>query len=73
MKKLTSEPLITRKDYDFWVDGVKNEYIEYEHDEQELAVCECGNKTFWVYQPKSMYETNGICTNCRKSYCLHDG
>ena len=67
------EPVIKRKDYDFWVNGKKHRYSEYKSDKQELIICKCGNKTFWVYQPDGMWETDIICTKCYKSYVAHDG
>lgn len=67
------KPIITRKGFDFWVDGKKHKSHDYKQDEQELVVCKCGNKTFWIYQPQGFCETNSICTKCLRSYCVHDG
>lgn len=67
------EPKIKQVEYDFYVDGKKHEYEDFGIDKNQLVVCLCKNKTFWIYQPQGMYETNAICTKCRRSYCVHDG
>lgn len=67
------EPKVTRVGHDFFVNGSKHKYQPYKMDRQELAVCKCGSKRFWVYQPLGAYETNIICTSCLESYCAHDG
>jgi hypothetical protein len=64
---------IVRKGLDWWVDGEKHRYHDYELDKQELMICSCGCQQFWIYQPRGDYETNAICKDCLKSYCVHDG
>ena len=45
----------------------------FKNDEDGYVVCECGNKTFYVVQPKHKYQTCGICSKCGAKQMLHDG
>lgn len=73
MRALSIEPVIEQKGYDTYINGKKPRYLDFKFDKQELIVCKCGSKTFWIHQPSGLYETNAICTECSRFYCVHDG
>lgn len=72
IEEKVKEPTIKQVGFYFWVNGKKHEYKNYSRDTQDLVVCKCKNKTFFVYQPKGHYETSIICTKCYESYLAHD-
>lgn len=68
------KPVIKRKGYDYWVDGIKHkDRSTLVEDEQHLLKCKCGCQQFWIYQCPGTYSTDAICKYCRKSYCVHSG
>jgi len=42
--------------------------------EKDMLICPyCKNDKFYIYQPFGEYETDTICTKCKKKQIAHDG